>query len=562
MTISNPTNVATAVGNGVTTVWPYVFMIPGSGPTDQSNVEVTLLTIASGVEGDPLATNLWSITGVDTGSGDVTYPLVGAPLASTHKINIKRVVPYEQGLDLTPQSGYDPAALEEQLDLIVMMLQQLAEETARSVQVGTGSALTPDQLVDAIVAGAADAEAAAAAAQAAQAAAEAAAVVAATFDPANYIANALLTTRGDIITRGAAIPQRLALGTTGQVLKSDGTDAVWGAGSASALGIQNGQIVASVNANALTLALKGYDGNDPSAANPVYVAFGSATAGDGDITIRTVTAATSFTFTSGSTCGAPTGSIPFVLWSALFDDAGTVRLGAMVATTLVAGVLTQYPLSAWAVASSTAEGGAGAADSAQTFYTGAAVAAKPYVVAARHQFETGLVTAGTWAAAPTRTRQFDANVPLPGRVINKARVQSGAVATGSTVMPYDDTIPQNTEGDQYFSQAITPSSAANILSISALFNGTKNGVDWIISALFQDTTASALAVGYCVVRASGNAIQVVLSHTMFAGTTAATTFKNRLGCGSAGTITMNGEAGARTMGGVLVSFLQVEEIAA
>lgn len=49
--------------------------------------------------------------------------------------------------------------------------------------------------------------------------------------PANvasaYIKRSLLTTRGDIITRGAAAPQRLALGASGRVLKSDGTDAVW-----------------------------------------------------------------------------------------------------------------------------------------------------------------------------------------------------------------------------------------------------------------------------------------------------------------------------------------------
>ena len=42
------------------------------------------------------------------------------------------------------------------------------------------------------------------------------------------IGNALLTTRGDIITRGASAPQRLALGASGQVLKSDGMDAAWG----------------------------------------------------------------------------------------------------------------------------------------------------------------------------------------------------------------------------------------------------------------------------------------------------------------------------------------------
>lgn len=37
----------------------------------------------------------------------------------------------------------------------------------------------------------------------------------------------LLTTRGDIITRDASAPKRLALGTTGKVLASDGTDTAY-----------------------------------------------------------------------------------------------------------------------------------------------------------------------------------------------------------------------------------------------------------------------------------------------------------------------------------------------
>lgn len=41
------------------------------------------------------------------------------------------------------------------------------------------------------------------------------------------ISNSLLTTRGDIITRGASAPQRLALGAAKTVLRSDGTDALF-----------------------------------------------------------------------------------------------------------------------------------------------------------------------------------------------------------------------------------------------------------------------------------------------------------------------------------------------
>lgn len=41
----------------------------------------------------------------------------------------------------------------------------------------------------------------------------------------------LLTTRGDIITRSASVPQRVALGASGLFLKSDGTDAAWSGAS-------------------------------------------------------------------------------------------------------------------------------------------------------------------------------------------------------------------------------------------------------------------------------------------------------------------------------------------
>lgn len=49
--------------------------------------------------------------------------------------------------------------------------------------------------------------------------------------PADLLGSSLTdptTTRGDLIRRGAGAIERVALGTTGQALVSDGTDAVWG----------------------------------------------------------------------------------------------------------------------------------------------------------------------------------------------------------------------------------------------------------------------------------------------------------------------------------------------
>ena len=46
-----------------------------------------------------------------------------------------------------------------------------------------------------------------------------------------YDLKAILTTRGDVIRRGASDWERVALGSSGQYLSSDGTDVVWAAGT-------------------------------------------------------------------------------------------------------------------------------------------------------------------------------------------------------------------------------------------------------------------------------------------------------------------------------------------
>lgn len=64
---------------------------------------------------------------------------------------------------------------------------------------------------------------------------------------------ALVTTRGDIITRGASAVQRLALGSAGKVLRSDGTDLVY-AYPASVIATDAGATISSVGAATSVLA--------------------------------------------------------------------------------------------------------------------------------------------------------------------------------------------------------------------------------------------------------------------------------------------------------------------
>ncbi len=321
----------------------------------------------------------------------------------------------------------------------------------------------------------------------------------------------------------------------------------------------NGTLVQTTAANAVTFAVKTLAGNDPTPTDPVLVNFRNVMAGTGNFVYRSITAACSVTLSSGSTVGTANG-IASRVWLGLLDNAGTPELFAI---NCLSGT-SIYPLGQFPIISTTAEGGAGAADSAHVAYSTSARSSKPYVVLGYAGYESGQSTAGAWSTAPTRLQLYGPGVPMPGTQIQPQQNFTGAVATGTTVIPLDDTIPQNTEGDQYMSQAITPTSAANLLEIEAkgVFAGSNAGYDMIM-ALFQDTTASALTATNQRTTTNGNfASQISIAWSMLAGVTSATTFKIRAGMGTAGTTTFNGASAARLLGGVMNSYIRVREIMA
>lgn len=145
-----------------------------------------------------------------------------------------------------------------------------------------------------------------------------------------------------------------------------------------------------------------------------------------------------------------------------------------------------------------------------------------------------------------------------GFVVQVVGTNSTAVATGTTTIPLDDSIPQNTEGDEYLTQAITPKSATNILVIEATLMLANSASLHEIVALFQDSTANALAaIDHAV--STDNPQSIKLTYQMVAGTTSSTTFKIRAGGSSAGTTTFNGRVGARLFGAITKSHIKVTE---
>ncbi len=150
------------------------------------------------------------------------------------------------------------------------------------------------------------------------------------------------------------------------------------------------------------------------------------------------------------------------------------------------------------------------------------------------------------------------------KIVQVANYQTGAVSTGTTTIPFDDTIPQNTEGDEYLSLTITPSSSANKLKIEVVIvlANTANG-NKMTAALFQDSNANAIAAAsHMQPIAPNKPVTIAFAYYMTAGTTSATTFKVRAGGEDAGTTTFNGISGGRIFGGVMASSITVTEITA
>lgn len=177
----------------------------------------------------------------------------------------------------------------------------------------------------------------------------------------------------------------------------------------------------------------------------------------------------------------------------------------------------------------------------------------------------GVKTFASSPIVPAPTTEFQAatkgyvDAAGAAAIVQVVSTQSGSVATGSTTIPVDDTIPQNTEGDQYLSRTIVPTSATNKLMIDVSVNVSNSAnFDPTTVALFQDDTANALAV-VSMASTQDTVNNIAMRFVMVAGTTSSTNFKVRIG-GASGSITFNGVSGARLFGGVSASSIVISEI--
>ncbi len=148
-------------------------------------------------------------------------------------------------------------------------------------------------------------------------------------------------------------------------------------------------------------------------------------------------------------------------------------------------------------------------------------------------------------------------------VVQVVNFQTGAYDSGSTAMPYDDSKPEITEGNEFLTLAITPTSASNKLLIEVNITlGHSTDARTLIAALFETTTDAtyALAVVSDWKDRHEDLLQLSLRHYMTAPGTSEYTFRVRAGTPQTGNTEMNGTDGSRMFGGACISSITLTEI--
>lgn len=589
MTISSEDRIAGPYpANGVNKTFQFDFKVFNTSEVQvlQTDLSAVETTVASGY-----TVSLNSDQNSDPG-GDVVFTT--AP-TSGYLITVTSDVANTQETNLTNGGGFYPTVINDALDKLTILVQQLLRDVGRSIKFPISDGELATELPTATSRGdtvilfdtdgalnvsvdlgatanqvAADAASAAASAAAASAAVSSALwrdVVFITSASSPYTINSThngkliaVDTSGGNVTINlpsiASIAMPFTIGvkkTTGDgntvTINRNGTDV-----------IDNGltsRVLATLDSGVTFVA-----DTDPSPDKWVAATFGSI---GGDITIDTFSGTGAQTaFTLSTSPGSKNNTQVYI--SGVYQSKSTYSIAGATITFVTAppsGTSNIEVASGTQVAIGVPGDDTVATAKIQNSAVTTAKIADLNVTTAKIA-DASITAAKMNSGAATSGQVFRANGAGGGSYANVLQIvgnQTGTVATGTTQIPMDDTIPQNTEGDQYLSQAITPKSASSTLIIEVVLQVSVITNNQVVVALFQDSGANAIAAVANYVPSTGGVVDtVVLRHKMTSGTTSATTFYVRAGIWGSGTLTVNGFGGARKLGGVAVSGITITEI--
>lgn len=425
MAINTTANRIAYAGNGVTLAFafPYAFL---------AGVDlVVILTNAAGVDTTKVITTDYSVAGGSGASGTVT--MVVAP-AVGETLTIYDDPAVTQNMDLVENGPLPAETVEQAFDRLTIICQRLKDRVDRSFRLAEGfsstfSLIMPSSLprggiffVNAAATGISCGPGTAASRAGLYLAFDSNGDPYGTTGPVSGVPvsvfMATLLDDADAATARTtlAVPSGTDTFTNKTMSFSENTFSHYDNPKFSS----NISISASVAASALTIALKGADGANCSATNKGRICFRSATLTSGLFVQRTIGAALSLVISSGSTLGHA-ASVAHDIYIYAIDNAGTVEPAVSSHGFWDEGVLQ----------STTAEGGAGAADSSAVLYS--ATARTNVAVRLIGKLISTQVTPGTWATAPSNVHGLPAVTPVVARA-NLTTAQTGIT---NKVIPFN-----------------------------------------------------------------------------------------------------------------------------
>lgn len=184
-----------------------------------------------------------------------------------------------------------------------------------------------------------------------------------------------------------------------------------------------------------------------------------------------------------------------------------------------------------------------------------------HVLNGRVKLESGALV--EW---PDGTTQVTAPASITNVFLKFVSSMTTADFTITPALPYDDTIPQISEGGQVLVATMTPTSASSIIKIEGVINVvecTNSGNSAATVCIFKDSDANALA---CFFGMDTNGIglyggQVAYNFITNATNTTTRNYSVRVGYEAASSLCINrGLSNGRKYGGVLTSTLFLSEI--
>lgn len=284
-------------------------------------------------------------------------------------------------------------------------------------------------------------------------------------DPNKRITGAGHDTEYDAIETASATKANLAsptlTGTPTVPTAATGTDSTQAASTAyvqAELGLFTGPfgtvnlgLATAVASNALTIDVRTQDLGDATATDQVTISFRNSTATTGDYNAQTISGALDITVPDGATLGFTNSETGFVYVYAI-DNGGTVEMAVAKKALFEEGAT----LNTTVLDTSS--------DSADVLYSTTARTGVPIRLIGRLVVQTG-ATAGQWGNAPTVLSLWQIGMKRTGDIVQVKFASESSQQSGATALPSDNTIPQDSEGNQALSTTITPTDALNDIVI-------------------------------------------------------------------------------------------------